>query len=388
MTTLQVSSAFMENSVIIGLPKEIKSQEYRIALTPIQVERLVTQGHCVLVERGAGSGSGFEDGEYRKAGADIIDSAEAVYKRAELIVKVKEPQAQEVAMLREGQLLFAYLHLAPDPALVDGLLGSGVTAIAFETVRDAEGRLPLLFPMSEIAGRVAAQAAAHCLEKPRGGSGVLLAGATGAEPGLVLVLGGGVVGVNAATIATGMGARVIVLESSAQKREQLARDYAGRFEVLPSDREALTRFLPQCDVVIGAVLVPGDTSPRLLTRADLRVMKNGSVIVDVAIDQGGCFESSRPTSHDAPTYIEEGVVHYCVANIPGAVPRTATAALSQAIFPYVSALASRGWRAALAADGGFAAGLSVSQGRLYCAAVARAQRRQVDPIGALLAAGA
>lgn len=371
--------------MIIGIPKESKRHEYRVAMTPRDVGKLVASGHRVLLEAGAGVGSGFEDDSYLREGAETA-SVDEVFSKANLIVKVKEPQPEECERLRRGQLLFAFLHLAPDSRLVDALLARGVTAIAFETVRDASGRLPLLFPMSEIAGRVAAQAAAHCLEKTRGGAGVLLAGATGVQPGLVLVLGGGVVGINAASIAAGMGARVVVLESSVQRRDTLARDYAGRFEVCASDRSALERYLPDCDVIIGAVLVPGDTSPRLLSRADLRVMKQGAVVVDVAIDQGGCFESSRPTSHDSPTYIEEGVVHYCVANIPGAVPRTATAALSQAIFPYVSALAED-WRGALRADAGFAAGLSVSGGRLYCPAVARAQGRDYAAIAELLDSG-
>ncbi|MFT5604232.1 MAG: alanine dehydrogenase [Paracoccaceae bacterium] len=370
--------------MIIGVPKEIKAQEYRVALTPKLVGQLTAIGHRVLVECAAGGGSGFDDELYVAAGAEILGSAAELFERAELIVKVKEPQAVEIAMLRAGQILFAYLHLAPDRRLVEGLLTSGVTAIAFETVRDASGRLPLLFPMSEIAGRVAAQAAAYCLEKTHGGAGVLLSGASGVSPGLVLVLGGGVVGLNAATIARGMGARVVILESSADKREQLQRDYGGQFETLPSNRDVLERYLHDCDVIIGAALVPGDTSPRLLSRPDLRIMKNGAVLVDVAIDQGGCFESSRATSHDDPTYIEEGVVHYCVANMPGAVPRTATTALAAAIFPYVSGLAERGWRAALAADQGFAAGLSLSGGDLHCPAVARAQGRPVADAKQLL----
>lgn len=368
--------------MIIGIPKESKRHEYRVAMTPQDVGELVVAGHRVLLEVGAGVGSGFEDESYAREGAETASVAE-VFSLADLIVKVKEPQPEEFERFRRGQLLFAYLHLAPDRRLVDALLVRGVTAIAFETVRDAQGRLPLLFPMSEIAGRVAAQAAAHCLEKTWGGAGVLLAGATGVQPGLVLVLGGGVVGINAAGIAAGMGAKVVVLESNAQRREVLARDYAGRFEVRSSEREVLERYLPDCDVIIGAALVPGDTSPCLLLRSDLKIMKNGSVVVDVAIDQGGCFESSRPTSHDSPTYIEEGIVHYCVANIPGAVPRTATAALSRALFPYVKALAG-GWRGALAADAGFAAGLSVSGGRLYCPAVARAQGRECAAVAELV----
>lgn len=367
----------------IGIPREIKRHEYRVALTPRQVGELVGLGHRVLVECGAGLGSGFGDEEYRAAGAELLPGAEPVFAEAELIVKVKEPLASECALLRPGQLLFTYLHLAPDRALVDALLASGVVAIAYETVRDAQGRLPLLFPMSEIAGRVAAQAAAYCLEKPRGGAGVLLAGATGVAPGQVLVLGGGVVGVNAATLSLGMGAKVTVLESSEARRAQLVAEFGERLRVLPSGRDTLEPLLPDCDVIIGAVLVPGDKSPHLLTRADLAVMKEGAVLVDVAIDQGGCFESSRPTTHDAPTYIESGVVHYCVANIPGAVPRTATAALAHATFPYVKTLAQQGWRRALAADAGFAAGLSAAEGQLCCPAVARAQGRDSVDVSTL-----
>lgn len=367
----------------IGIPREIKRHEYRVALTPQQVSELVALGHSVLVEREAGVGSGFGDEEYRAAGAELLPDAEPVFAEAELIVKVKEPLASECALLRPGQLLFTYLHLAPDRELVDALLASGVIAIAYETVRDAQGRLPLLFPMSEIAGRVAAQAAAYCLEKTRGGAGVLLAGATGVAAGQVVVLGGGVVGVNAATLALGMGADVTVLESSEARRTQLTAEFGERLRVLPSGRDTLEPLLPDCDVIIGAVLVPGDKSPRLLTRADLAVMKEGAVLVDVAIDQGGCFESSRPTTHDEPTYIESGVVHYCVANIPGAVPRTATAALAHATFPYVKALAQQGWRKALTADAGFAAGLSVAEGQLCCPAVARAQGRDSVDASAL-----
>ncbi len=370
--------------MIIGVPKEIKVQEFRVALTPQCAGQLVAQGHCVLVERHAGEGSAYADELYTAAGAEITGSAPELFERAELIVKVKEPQPEEVELLRDGQILFAYLHLAPNRPLVDALLASGVTAIAFETVRDASGRLPLLFPMSEIAGRVAAQAAAYCLEKKHGGAGVLLSGASGVSPALVIVLGGGVVGINAATIALGMGAQVVILESNAHKRDQLEREMGARFDIRPSTRGELERYLCDCDVIIGAALVPGDTSPRLLSRADLSLMKNGAVLVDVAIDQGGCFESSRPTSHDTPTYIEEGVVHYCVANMPGAVPRTATTALAAAILPYVSRLADSGWRSALAADEGFAAGLSTSGGALYCAAVARAQGRSSEDIRQLL----
>nr|WP_221200486.1 alanine dehydrogenase [Litorivivens lipolytica] len=362
------------------MPKEIKAQEHRVALMPEQVERLRKVGHQVLVQCGAGVGSGFSDEDYQAAGAELLATAGEVFTRAELIVKVKEPQPAECDLLHEGQILFTYLHLAPDNGLVNRLLRSGVTAIAYETVRDGEGRLPLLFPMSEIAGRVAAQAAARCLEKTLGGRGVLLAGATGVGPASALVLGGGVVGVNAARILAGMGAKVTVLESAEQKRDQLRQDWAGVFDVEPSTGRELETHLPEADVIIGAVLVPGDASPKLLTRADLTKMRAGAVLVDVAIDQGGCFESSRPTTHDQPTYIEQGIVHYCVANIPGAVPRTATAALSRATFPFIEAIASRGWRAALAADAGLAAGLSVSEGKLYCPAVARAQDRNCTPL--------
>ena len=364
--------------MIIGLPKEIKAQEHRVALMPEQIALLQKAGHQLLVQRGAGVGSGFGDEHYQAAGAELLEGVGALFERAELIVKVKEPQPEECALLRAGQVLFTYLHLAPDVSLVDRLLASGVTAIAYETVRDDQGRLPLLFPMSEIAGRVAAQAAARCLEKSVGGRGVLLAGATGVEPARVLVLGGGVVGLNAARVLAGMGAAVTVLESAEQRRLQLQKEWVGVFAVEPSGESQLAKYLPDAEVVVGAVLVPGDASPKLIRRSDLKQMKAGAVLVDVAIDQGGCFESSRPTTHDRPVYIEEGIVHYCVANIPGAVPRTATAALSRATFPYIQAIAGNGWRDALRADAGLAAGLSVSDGKLYCPAVARAQGRACE----------
>ncbi|WP_372759590.1 alanine dehydrogenase [Litorivivens sp.] len=369
----------------IGVPTEIKPQEYRVALMPEQVALLCKAGHSVCVQRGAGEGSGFLDKDYRSAGATIVDGAQQLFDAAELIVKVKEPQPEECARLRAGHVLFTYLHLAPDRALVDSLLDSGATAIAYETVRDESNRLPLLFPMSEIAGRVAAQAAARCLEKPLGGSGILLGGATGVEPAKTLILGGGVVGVNAGLILSGMGAQVTVLDSSETKRAQLAQEWGRCFQIGASDAATLGELLPEADVVIGAVLVPGDASPKLIRRRDLARMKSGAVLVDVAIDQGGCFESSRPTTHAAPSFIEQCVVHYCVANIPGAVPRTATAALSRATFPYIQALADKGWKAAMQADPGLASGLSVCGGRLVCPAVARAQARPFVELESVLA---
>ncbi len=365
--------------MIIGLPKEIKPQEFRVALMPEQVAALCSAGHSVCVQHSAGEASGFSDSDYQDAGARLVDRLETVYAEAELIVKVKEPQPQECELLSRDKVLFTYLHLAPDRQLVDSLLNSSVTAIAYETVRDEAGRLPLLFPMSEIAGRVAAQAAARCLEKPLGGRGVLLGGASDVEPAVALVLGGGVVGINAARILAGLGAKVIILENAESRRAQLQ----GEWDVRPSGSSAIESLLPDVDVIIGAVLVPGDESPKLIRRQDLVQMKQGAVLVDVAIDQGGCFETSRPTTHAAPSYIEEGVVHYCVANIPGAVPRTATIALSRATFPYVQALADRGWQAAIRADVGLAAGLSVSGGKLYCPAVARAQGRQYSSLSAI-----
>ena len=368
----------------IGTPKEIKVQEYRVGLTPAGVGELVAHGHEVLIETGAGTGIGFDDEAYRKRGAQIVDSADALFDQVELIVKVKEPQPLECARLRPHHSLFTYLHLAPDRTQAEGLIRSGCTAIAYETVLDAHGGLPLLAPMSEVAGRMAVQAGAHALEKAQGGAGVLLGGVPGVMPAQVLVLGGGVVGSNAARIAMGMGARVTVLDRSLARLKQLDDQFGGRLNTLYSTRDAIAEQLQLADLVIGAVLVPGAAAPRLVSRAQLRQMKRGAVLVDVAIDQGGCFETSRPTTHDDPIYIEEGVVHYCVANMPGAVARTSTLALTNATLPYVLTLADQGVHEALRRDALFCAGLNVCDGQITHSAVAQALRLAYRPAGEML----
>ena len=342
----------------IGTPREIKVREYRVGLTPAGVGELVAHGHEVWIEAGAGEGVGLTDEAYRKLGAHIAGSAEELFAQAELIVKVKEPQAQECALLREGQTLFTYLHLAPDPDQAAALLRSGCTAIAYETVTDATGALPLLAPMSEVAGRMAIQAGAHALEKAQGGSGVLLGGVPGVTPAEVLVLGGGVVGSNAARIALGMGARVTVVDRSLARLKQLDDLFEGRLTTLYSTRDAIDRHIERADLVVGAVLVPGASAPRLVTREHLRRMQRGAVVVDVAIDQGGCFETSRPTTHDDPTYVEEGVV------------RTSTFALTNATLPFVLELAASGVADALRRDAHLRAGLNVHLGHITHAAVA------------------
>ncbi len=358
--------------MLIGIPKEIKNNEFRVGLAPFAVRELVHHGHDVLVETGAGGGIGMDDAAYETAGAAIAASAAAVFERAEMIVKVKEPQAVECAMLGRGQILFTYLHLAPDPEQTRALVKSGCIAIAYETVTDKHGRLPLLAPMSEVAGRMAVQAAATCLEKEHGGAGVLMGGVPGVAPADVVVLGGGVVGTNAALVAMGMGARVTVLDKSHDKLRSLDLQYGSRLNTIYSTVESIEDYIAGADVVIGAVLVPGAETPKLVSRALIASMRPGSVAVDVAIDQGGCFETGRPTTHADPTYVEEGVVHYCVANMPGAVPRTSTIALNNATLPYVLFLADHGYRRALAADPGLMAGLNVHEGRVTYKAVAKA----------------
>ena len=355
----------------IGVPKEIKTQEYRVGMTPAGVHEAVRQGHAVQVETGAGAGIGLDDAAYAKAGAHIAGSAEAVFAEAELIVKVKEPQSVECARLRPGQILFTYLHLAPDPVQTQGLLASGCTAVAYETVTDAHGRLPLLAPMSEVAGRMAIQAGARCLEKSQGGSGTLLGGVPGVLPGRVTILGGGVVGTNAARMAVGMGAQVTVLDRALERLRELDDLFQGRLLTRFATLEAIEEEALAADLIVGAVLIPGATAPKLIPRAWLAALKPGSVLVDVSIDQGGCFETSRPTTHTDPIYTVDGVVHYCVANMPGAVARTSTFALNNATLPYVLQLADRGL-AALRDDPYLRAGLNVHQGRITYPAVADA----------------
>ncbi|MBU2962572.1 alanine dehydrogenase [Citreicella sp. C3M06] len=368
----------------IGCPKEIKPQEYRVGLTPYAVRDAVTAGHEVLIEAGAGDGAGFADADYTAQGAQIVDTAAELFADAEMIVKVKEPQAGERAMLREGQLLFTYLHLAPDPAQTDDLLASGATCIAYETVTAPGGGLPLLAPMSEVAGRLAPQMGAWALQKANGGRGVLMGGVPGVGPAKVLVLGGGVVGTHAARIAGGMGADVTVLDRSLPRLRYLDDVFSGSFRNRYSTAGALAELLCEADMVIGAVLIPGAAAPKLISRAMLADMKPGSVLVDVAIDQGGCFETSKATTHDDPVYEVDGIRHYCVANMPGAVPRTSTIALGNATLPFVLALAGKGWRQACKDDPHLAEGLNVHAGKLTNLAVGAALGRDaVTPASVL-----
>jgi alanine dehydrogenase len=355
----------------VGVPREIKIQEYRVGLTPGAVRELTQHGHQVIVEHAAGLGIGYGDDAYGAAGAAIVETAWAVFEAAELIVKVKEPQPAEIAWLRPGQMLFTYLHLAADRAQTGGLIRSGATCIAYETVTDRFGTLPLLAPMSEVAGRMAVQVGAHCLEREQGGIGILLGGVPGVPPAKVVVLGGGVSGSNAARMAAGLEASVTIIDKSIPRLKELDLQFGARATTLFATTEAIEHAVLTADLVIGAVLVPGAAAPKLVTRDMVRKMRPGSVLVDIAIDQGGCFETSRPTSHSNPTYIEEGVVHYCVTNMPGAVARTSTYALTNATLPFVLALADKGWRAALADDPHLRHGLNVHAGRVTHAAVAR-----------------
>ncbi|HRK17385.1 MAG TPA: alanine dehydrogenase [Hyphomicrobiaceae bacterium] len=370
--------------MLVGVPKEVKTREYRVGLTPESVRELVEHGHSVIVETGAGHGIGAADEIYIKAGASICATAADVFKRADMIVKVKEPQAAERSMLRAGQVLFTYLHLAPDPDQTRDLVRSGAVCIAYETVTSASGGLPLLAPMSEVAGRMAVQAGAHFLEKAHGGSGLLLGGVPGVAPGKVTILGGGVVGTNAAMIAVGMGARVTVLDKNPEVLRRLWSQYGSQLETVYSTRDAVERHLASADLVIGGVLIPGAAAPKLIRRSDLKAMRPGSVVVDVAIDQGGCMETSRPTTHDEPTYVVDGIVHYCVANMPGGVPRTSTYALNNATLPYVLALAGKGWRPALKADKHLAEGLNVWDGKITNRAVAEAFGAAFTPVAEAL----
>ncbi|MGI9329485.1 MAG: alanine dehydrogenase, partial [Gammaproteobacteria bacterium] len=358
--------------MVIGCPKEIKTDECRVGLTPVSVRELVAQGCQVLVETGAGQGIGMSDEVYQAAGARIAADAAQVFAQAQLIVKVKEPQPAEYPLLRDGQILFTYLHLAPDPQQVRALLDSGCIAIAYETVTARDGSLPLLAPMSEVAGRMAVQAGAGCLEREAGGAGILLGGVAGVPPANVVVIGGGTVGTNALRIALGMEARVTVIDKSLPRLTELDERYGGRLNTIFATQESVHQHVLDADLVIGAVLVPGAAAPKLVSAAQVAAMRAGSVLVDVAIDQGGCFETSRATTHSDPTYIEEGVVHYCVANMPGAVPRTSAYALNNATLPYVLALAQRGYPEALLKDDGLRDGLNVHCGQVTHPAVADA----------------
>ncbi|MGE0260881.1 MAG: alanine dehydrogenase [Alphaproteobacteria bacterium] len=357
--------------MLIGVPKEVKTHEYRVGLVPGSVRELTHHGHRVVVESGAGAGIGFGDEAYRKAGAEIMDHAADVFGTAELIVKVKEPQPDEVLLLRENQVLFTYLHLAADRELTEGLLRSGVVGIAYETVTDERGGLPLLAPMSEVAGRMSVQVGAHCLEKEQGGKGILLGGVPGVRAAKVVILGGGVAGTNAARVAMGMEAHVTVIDRSLPRLYQLDMQFGSQLHTLYSTVDSIEEEVVSADLVIGAVLVPGAATPKLVRRDMVRAMRPGSVVVDIAIDQGGCIETSRPTTHANPTFVDEGVVHYCVTNMPGAVARTSAVALNNATLPFVLAIADRGWRRALAEDTHLRDGLNVCRGRLTHAAVAR-----------------
>ncbi|MDE2516883.1 MAG: alanine dehydrogenase [Rhodospirillales bacterium] len=356
----------------IGVPKEIKNNEFRVGLLPSAVRELTHAGHSVAVETGAGAGIGYGDEQYRAAGATIEADAAPIFAAAELIVKVKEPQPAECRRLRPGQVLFTYLHLAPDPEQARLLCASGATAIAYETVTDRSGGLPLLAPMSEIAGRMAIQVGAVALQKSHGGAGVLLGGVPGVLPGKVVVLGGGVVGTHAARMAMGLGADVTVFDKSLARLAALEERFGPQLKTAYALRETMEAAVAAADLVIGAVLIAGAAAPKLVRRAQLATMRPGSVLVDVAIDQGGCFETSHPTTHDAPTFVVDGVVHYCVANMPGGVARSAAQALNNATLPYVLALAAKGWEQALAEDAGFAQGLNIHAGRITHPAVAAA----------------
>jgi alanine dehydrogenase len=356
--------------MIVGVPREIKADEYRVALLPVGAEELTGAGHTVLVEAGAGQGSGLADAQYAAAGARVVDGADEVWARADLVVKVKEPQPSEWPRLRPGQVLFTYFHFAADEALTRAAINSGITAIAYETVRDARGNLPLLTPMSEVAGRMSIQEGAKYLERPQEGRGILLAGVPGVAPAEVAILGGGIVGSNAARVAAGLGANVRILDINVDRLRYLDDIMPPNVTTLYSDRHTIVETIERADLVVGAILITGARAPRLVRREDLARMKPGSVIVDVAIDQGGCVETSRPTTHRQPTYVVDGVVHYCVTNMPGAVGRTSTYALGNVTLPYVLQLAGRGWHAAAETDPGLADGVNIDRGRVTNRAVA------------------
>ncbi|GAB4394358.1 MAG: alanine dehydrogenase [Kiloniellaceae bacterium] len=371
--------------MLVGVPKEVKNHEYRVGLVPSSVRELVHHGHKVMVETKAGEGIGFTDADYQAAGAEIAPDAESVFAKAEMIVKVKEPQPAEYARLREGQLLFTYLHLAPDLEQTQGLIDSGCIAVAYETVTNARGGLPLLAPMSEVAGRMSVQVGAHCLEKEQGGSGMLLGGVPGVAAARVVIIGGGVSGTNAARMAMGMEAHVTVIDRSLERLYELDLQFGPMLNTIYSTVDAIERHVVGADLVIGAVLVPGAAAPKLVTREMVRQMRPGSALVDIAIDQGGCFETSRGTTHSDPTYIEEGTVHYCVTNMPGAVARTSTFALNNATLPFTLALANKGYRQALADDPHLKEGLNVAGGKVTYKAVADAHGLDYVPAEEALA---
>ena len=354
----------------IGVPKETKNHEYRVGLSPSSVREIVSHGHQIVVEQQAGEGIGASDADYRSAGATVTGNVAGLFNDCDMIVKVKEPQADEREMLHEGQILFTYLHLAPDPEQTEDLVKSGATCIAYETVTSPHGGLPLLAPMSKVAGRMAIQAGAHCLEQPHGGLGMLLGGVPGVPPAKVVILGSGVVGTHATHMAVGMGADVWVLDRDADALENHWRQFGRSTNTIFSTQDAIEQHVTQADLVIGGVLIPGSSAPKLVSRDLVKAMKRGSVIVDVAIDQGGCVETSRPTTHDDPTFVIDGVIHYCVANMPGGVPRTSTYALNNVTLPHVLTLANKGWRQALRHDAHLRDGLNVHAGQITCQEVA------------------
>jgi len=356
--------------MLIGVPKEIKPQENRIGLTPDSVKILTSNGHKVLVENNGGYEAGFDNEQYKKCGAKIVSKAEDIFNDSEIIVKVKEPLANEIKMIRENQIVFTYLHLAAAKELTEGLIKSKSICIAYETITDNNGRLPLLAPMSAVAGRMSVQAGAHCLEKNQKGRGILLGGAPGGEPGNVVILGGGVVGENAAVIATGMRAKVHIVDKSKERLKKLTEMFGNKIIPKLSSETDLKKLVSECDLLVGGVLIPGAEAPKLITKDMLKLMKRGSVIVDVAIDQGGCVETSKPTTHANPTYIVDDIVHYCVANMPGGVPRTSTLALNKATIPFLSKLADKGYEKALKEDENFLAGLNIFKGQVTYKAVA------------------
>lgn len=370
--------------MIVGLPKEIKDNEYRVGLTPAGVRALTDAGHDVVVEKSAGEGSGFEDHLYQRAGGSIIDSADAVWDRADMIVKVKEPIAPEYPRMREGQLLFTYLHLAPDKELTKQLLERKITGIAYETITDRRGGLPLLTPMSEVAGRMAIQVGAHYLEKMSGGRGILLGGVPGVPSARVVIIGGGVVGTNAAKIAVGMGSNVTIIDSNLDRLRELDDIFLTKISTLASSAYMIHDAIMLADLIVGAVLVPGAAAPKLVTRNMLKDVPNGAVIVDVAVDQGGCIETTHPTTHSNPTFYVEGVLHYCVANMPGAVPRTSTFALTNATLPYALKLANKGFLTAIAEDSGLKAGVNTYAGHCTYEAVASAQAIEYTSVDKLI----
>lgn len=365
--------------MLIGVPKEIKNFEYRVGLVPSSVREVVENGHQVIVQKGAGEKIGFDDALYANSGATIVERAEDIYAKADMVVKVKEPQPQECKMLRENQVLFTYLHLAPDPEQAKLLEQSGCVAIAYETVTSSSGRLPLLAPMSEVAGRLAVQAGASCLEIKNGGRGILLGGVPGVAAAKVVVLGGGVVGTNAVRVAMGMGAHVVVIDKSLERLYQLDLQFGSKINTIYSTAHSIEHYLARADLVIGAVLVPGASAPKLVTRDMIKVMQPGSVVVDVSIDQGGCFETSRATTHQDPTYVVDNVVHYCVANMPGAVPRTSTVALNNATLPFVVSLANYGYKEAMRRNPHLLNGLNVCHGKITYRAVAEALNTPYTP---------